>query len=226
MLNDTEIRREAFKRFIKQRGLKVSSWAKRANVADSTIRNYTYPGSTIKSLSFTTLQKLANAEGVAIEDMFPEDEAASDFPTWHQRLIEAMDVKGWSVAELSRQSDVSSDLVHKYLKGKVAQPRGEILNKLANALGKHPIWLKEGIIYPAPVNTFQDGAIIDSDRLNQCLEAVEYVLDDAKAKLSAQDRAKIVTELYRNHLAQTPREMENQSVRLILRKLAESQKTK
>lgn len=38
-----------------------------------------------------------------------------------------------------------ADSVYKYLAGKVKQPRGDVLDKLADALGIQRLWLKEGI---------------------------------------------------------------------------------
>lgn len=65
--------------------------------------------------------------------------------TWTQRLNDAFRDTGWSKAELHRRAGVSYDNVIKYLDGKVDQPRGDTLAKLANALNVDPLWLEKGI---------------------------------------------------------------------------------
>lgn len=70
--------------------------------------------------------------------------------TWHDRLNEAWSAKGWSKAELARQSGVSYDNIIKYLAGMVEKPRGDILSKLSSALGKDELWLERGIDIEAP----------------------------------------------------------------------------
>lgn len=64
---------------------------------------------------------------------------------WASRLQAAFEEKGWSAAELARRSDVPYDSVKKYLAGKVKQPRGDTLDRLADALGVERLYLKEGL---------------------------------------------------------------------------------
>ena len=56
-------------------------------------------------------------------------------PPWVKRLNEALRKSGWSKAELARRSGVDYDSLNKYLAGKVEQPRGDSLPRLARALG-------------------------------------------------------------------------------------------
>lgn len=65
--------------------------------------------------------------------------------TWNQRLRETYNKKFKTVVEFSKQSGISKDSIHKYLKEGVSQPRGQTLEKLALALGVDLLWLKEGI---------------------------------------------------------------------------------
>ena len=60
-------------------------------------------------------------------------------------MKQALEGKGWSAKELSRRSEISYDNVTKYLKGGVKQPRGDTLDRLADALGIDRLYLKEGI---------------------------------------------------------------------------------
>ena len=64
---------------------------------------------------------------------------------WALRLKEALDDKGWSKAELARQSGVSKDNVYKYLAGEVKQPRGRERDDLADALDVNRLWLREKV---------------------------------------------------------------------------------
>lgn len=64
---------------------------------------------------------------------------------WHDRL-EAKRVKlGWNKAELARRANVSYDNVIKYLRGGVEHPRGDILKKLADAVGVTEQYLWYGV---------------------------------------------------------------------------------
>jgi len=54
---------------------------------------------------------------------------------WHERLNARFAATGWSKAELAKRAGVSYDNVLKYLAGAVKQPRGDIMGKLAKALG-------------------------------------------------------------------------------------------
>lgn len=64
---------------------------------------------------------------------------------WNKRLQERLNAKGWTAAELARQSGLPYDNVMKYLKGRVAAPRGDAMEKLACALGTTSAWLSHGI---------------------------------------------------------------------------------
>ncbi|WMT85599.1 helix-turn-helix domain-containing protein [Pelagibacterium sp. 26DY04] len=70
---------------------------------------------------------------------------------WFERLQARMDELGWSKAELSRRSGVPYDSVNKYLRGNIEQPRGDAIDRLAGAIGKTVLWLRDGIDAPDPV---------------------------------------------------------------------------
>ena len=63
---------------------------------------------------------------------------------WTKRLKEALGQSGWTKAELARRSGVNYDSLNKYLAGKVEQPRGDSLPRLAKSLGVSGLWLREG----------------------------------------------------------------------------------
>lgn len=64
---------------------------------------------------------------------------------WYTRLNDALEEKGWTQAELARRSGVPVESIRKYVQGKVEKPRGNILEKLADALGKTVTWLRDGV---------------------------------------------------------------------------------
>jgi transcriptional regulator with XRE-family HTH domain len=66
-------------------------------------------------------------------------------PTWHDRLNRLMRDKGWSARELARRADVPYDRLAKYLQGRVAKPRGEVIGKLAAALGTTELFITYGL---------------------------------------------------------------------------------
>jgi len=72
--------------------------------------------------------------------------------TWADRLSEWIEKKGWNVAEYARRVNshpnlpvVSVWLIRKYIKGKVANPRGDMLDRLARPFGKTAIELQYGV---------------------------------------------------------------------------------
>lgn len=64
---------------------------------------------------------------------------------WWQRLQQEMDALGWNKAELAKRSGVSYDSINKYLRGDTDNPRGNVIDKLADAVGKSRIWLRDGV---------------------------------------------------------------------------------
>ncbi len=54
---------------------------------------------------------------------------------WHIRLNQRLSELGWTKAELARRSDVSYERIIKYLHGDVDNPRGDVLEQIANAVG-------------------------------------------------------------------------------------------
>ena len=70
---------------------------------------------------------------------------ATDAEAWVRRLNESWKLKGWSAVRLATESGVPKHSVYKYLPGKVKQPRGDTLERFADALGVSRLWLREGI---------------------------------------------------------------------------------
>lgn len=71
---------------------------------------------------------------------------------WYERLAVQMRERGWSQRELARRSGVPYHSVVKYLTGRTAQPRGDIIAKLAHAVGVSPVWLQHGVDVQSPVS--------------------------------------------------------------------------
>lgn len=64
---------------------------------------------------------------------------------WWERLQQRIDELGWSKAELSRRSGINYDSINKYLRGDIDNPRGNILEKLAETIERSVLWLRDGI---------------------------------------------------------------------------------
>nr|WP_029924433.1 helix-turn-helix domain-containing protein [Ochrobactrum sp. UNC390CL2Tsu3S39] len=64
---------------------------------------------------------------------------------WWERLQQRIDELGWSKAELSRRSGINYDSINKYLRGDIDNPRGNILEKLADTVERSVLWLRDGI---------------------------------------------------------------------------------
>ncbi len=67
---------------------------------------------------------------------------------WNDRLRRETQSKGWSWVELARRSGVPKESIYKYARAKgrmVEQPRGNAINKLADALGVTSLWLRDGL---------------------------------------------------------------------------------
>lgn len=108
--------------------------------------------------------------------------------TWHDRLRARLEELCWTVAELSRQSGVNQDNCYRYVDGKVDNPRGDTLKKIANAIGVSVEWLRFGIdtppiekpnfnigkTYQAPLVSWGDleGAILSDRKLRSAWDGV------------------------------------------------------
>lgn len=68
--------------------------------------------------------------------------------SWITRLNSKFAATGWSKARLARDAGLSYDSVLKYLDGKVDQPRGDNLERLAKALDTTALWLEHGVENP------------------------------------------------------------------------------
>ncbi len=67
------------------------------------------------------------------------------FMKWWHRLEQRMGEIGVSGAELARRTGIPYANINKYVNGKIEQPRGDILEKLARAVGQSVIWLRDGV---------------------------------------------------------------------------------
>ena len=71
-----------------------------------------------------------------------------EFPLWHERLRARLDDLGWSTAELARRmghdDQAFRDRLYKYVRGAVKNPRGDMLEEIAKALGWQGAQLRYG----------------------------------------------------------------------------------
>jgi transcriptional regulator with XRE-family HTH domain len=105
---------------------------------------------------------------------------------WSKRLWRALSWKGWSQRELARRAEIDEQKVYKYLQGKVDQPRGDTMLRLADCLGVTESWLRfnvgPAIIHIPIVGRVSAGESfipIDDNPLGQGYEEVDFSLDDA-----------------------------------------------
>jgi len=68
---------------------------------------------------------------------------------WSERLNKRVEELGWTKQELSRRSGISYDRINKYMRGDVDNPRGDVPERLAAAIGVEPVWLGYGETRPA-----------------------------------------------------------------------------
>lgn len=62
---------------------------------------------------------------------------------WHTRLLRRIKELGWTRAELARRAGVDKERLYKWLKGDVEHPRGDVLERLAGAVG----WTDHFLLY-------------------------------------------------------------------------------
>ncbi|MEM7619524.1 MAG: helix-turn-helix domain-containing protein [Pseudomonadota bacterium] len=63
---------------------------------------------------------------------------------WFERLSDKLEEKGCKPAELAQRSSIEIDRIHKYLEGRVLNPRGNVMAQLAAVLDVSERWLRYG----------------------------------------------------------------------------------
>jgi len=105
---------------------------------------------------------------------------------WSKRLWRALNWKGWSQRELARRASIDEQKVYKYLQGKVDQPRGDTLLRLADALGVTESWLRYEV-GPAVIRIPVVGRVsagekfmpFDDAPMGSGYDEIEFTLEDA-----------------------------------------------
>ncbi len=123
---------------------------------------------------------------------------------WSERLRDRMSFYGWGIAELSRRSGVPYENLSKYVQGKVANPRGDILEKIARALGVNIVWLSFGegpMLSRIPVVGYVSGGDewvpFDDHAMGAGLDYVEFALDEVDP-IAVQVRGRSMAPVYRD----------------------------
>lgn len=95
---------------------------------------------------------------------------------WNDRIAQALAEKGWSIAELSRRTGIPRESMYKYVQGRVAAPRGDIMSRLADALGVSVVWIMHGTL-PEGENkvAVTNLALVNIGRWNGELMALEHL---------------------------------------------------
>ncbi len=104
--------------------------------------------------------------------------------TWHTRLKAKLDERGWSIAELGRRAGIETSLCNKYVHGRVKQPRGNVMERLARALDVDPLWLQFGVYAePAPAPTTAGDTSSDFEHRDSSQPDFPFQLDGFKHRL-------------------------------------------
>jgi 7-cyano-7-deazaguanine reductase len=109
---------------------------------------------------------------------------------WKKRLHEVFSATGWSKVELARRSGIQYDSLSKYLDGKVQQPRGDSLLKLAKTLRVNLLWLRDGV-GPIENDSGKTDSILNTYSLTQLGEVskIPETPDDAIFEIVANPHA-------------------------------------
>ncbi|NQV55950.1 MAG: helix-turn-helix transcriptional regulator [Rhodospirillales bacterium] len=105
---------------------------------------------------------------------------------WSQRLWKALEWKGWTQRELARRTGIHEQKVYKYLQGRVDNPRGDIMLRLADTLGVTEHWLRfetgPAVVHIPLIGRISSGESFipsDDNPLEAGYNEVEFALDDA-----------------------------------------------
>jgi repressor LexA len=105
---------------------------------------------------------------------------------WSKRLWRALEWKGWSQRELAKRANIDEQKVYKYLQGKVEQPRGDTMLRLADALGVTESWLRfesgSAVVRIPVVGRVAAGESFipfDDNPLGSGYDEIDFSLDDA-----------------------------------------------
>lgn len=109
---------------------------------------------------------------------------------WQAKLRSVFDDSGLSMRELADTSGVAYASVIKYLNNKVANPRGDTLHRLAEALGT----TEQALRYDEHANPAAQN--VDAALLQAILDAIELVCEEDGIVLSSREKSKYVAKLY------------------------------
>lgn len=74
---------------------------------------------------------------------------------WSDKLNERLEELGWSGMDLSRETGIPYANINKYILGKIEQPRGDALSKIAKAIGRPVPWLRGEAPIESDVSKFE-----------------------------------------------------------------------
>ncbi len=63
---------------------------------------------------------------------------------WSERMTKRLKQLGWTQRELAKRTGIDEQNIRKYHQGVIDKPRGDVLPKIAKALGVSVIWLEHG----------------------------------------------------------------------------------
>lgn len=122
---------------------------------------------------------------------------------WARRLERAFRRTGWTKRELQRRSGVPYDNINKYLRGEVSQPRGDQIERLAQALEISALWLRQGVghmLEAVPVVGYVGAGeiFVSADEGVGELGRIELDILDEADPIAVQVRGDSMRPVYRN----------------------------
>ncbi len=95
-----------------------------------------------------------------------------------ENLIKQMQLRGWTAYELEKKSGVPQPTIHRFIKGKHGEPRGETIRKLADGLGLSESQLRGLEIEKSITRTWsseghsKNKLVVDKQDQEDCFDAI------------------------------------------------------
>lgn len=120
-----------------------------------------------------------------------------------EKIIERMEAKNYSIAELERRAGLSIHSVRNILKGRIKKPSAQSLQAIAEALEcsivdllNNAPSLREGVIQPTFHGKRKSPKFHHANLMLQCVETTTKLLADRKCTVSLDEYLDVVKKVY------------------------------